>query len=142
MLLLILLACSIIIFDADTSFSFFLLFIYLSKAHKMNINSIYINALLYINVALSYFTLQNLFSLSFFFIEFSAVTDTFSREQISLSQNVNFFCNFKLNQHAAILNSVAVVYFNSVKTKHYYLTLNAIADFVYFSMFQKLRVKA
>ena len=142
MLLLILLACSIIVFVAGTSFSSFLSPTYLSIAHEMDTNPIYTDALPYIDVAPPYFALRNLSPLPPSSTGFPAVTGAFSREQTPPPQNANSFCGSELGRHAAILGSVAAAYSNPVKAKHYYLALDAIADFVYFPASQELRAEA
>ena len=68
--------------------------------------------------------------------------DTFSREQAPPPRNANSFCEFELGRHGAILGSFVAANSNSVKAKHYYLALNAIADLVYFLMSQELRAEA
>ena len=108
----------------------------------MDPNPIYTDALPYIDVTPPYFALQNLSPLSPSSFGHSAVTGTFSREQNLPPQNANSFCSSELGRHLAILGSVAAAYSNPVKAKHYYLALDAIADFVHYPESQKLRAEA
>lgn len=108
----------------------------------MNINPIYTDALPYIDVTPPYFALRKLSLLPSSSTGFPAVTGSFSREQALPFQNANFFCGSELGRHAAILGSVAAAYSNPVKAKHYYLALDATADFEYFSTSLELRAEA
>lgn len=89
-----------------------------------------------------YFALRDLSPLPPSSSGFPAVTGTFSREQALPPQDANSFCESELGRHGAILGSVAVAYSNPVKAKHYYLALDAIADFVHFPTSQELRAEA
>ena len=108
----------------------------------MKTNPIYTDALPYIDVTPPYFALRNLSLLPPSSAGFPAVTGTFSREQALPPQNANSFCGSELGRHAAILGSVAAAYSNPVKAKHYYLALDATADFVYFPPSTELRAEA
>jgi len=108
----------------------------------METNPIYTEALPYIDVTPPYFALRNLDLLPPSSTEFPAVSGTFDREQAPPPQNANSFCGSELGRHAAILGSVAAAYSNPIKAKHYYLALDATADFVQFPVFQELRAEA
>ena len=108
----------------------------------MDINPIYTDALPYIDVTPPYFALRNLFLLPSSSTGLPAVTGSFSREQALPPHNANSFCGSELGRHGAILGSVAAAYSNPVKAKHYYLALDARADFVHFPMSLELRAEA
>ena len=99
----------------------------------METNPIYTDALPNIDVTPPYFALRNLSPLPPSpTTGLPAVTGTFTREQVPPPQNANPFCGSELGRHAAILGSVAAAYANPVKAKHYYLALDAVAEFVAF----------
>ncbi len=129
-------------FGTDTTFSPLPSPTYFSKADEMESNPIYTDALPYIDVTPPYFALRNLSPLPPSSSGFSAVAGTFSREQAPPPRNANPFCECELGRHAAILGSVAAAYSNPVKEKHYYLALDALAEFVVFTQSQELRAEA
>ncbi|MCJ1371066.1 hypothetical protein MMC20_002281 [Loxospora ochrophaea] len=109
----------------------------------MNTNPIYTAALPYIDVTPPYFALRNLSLLSQpSSTNFPVICGNFSREQASPPQNANPFCSSELGRHLAILGTVAAAYSNPVKAKHYYLALDAIAEFEHFSLSQELLARA
>ena len=108
----------------------------------MDTTPIYTDALPYIDVAAPYFALQNLSALPDSATGFPTVGGTFRREQSIPSQNANSFCGSELGRHTAILGSLAAAFSNPVKAKHYYLALDAIADFVHFPATEELRAEA
>ena len=108
----------------------------------MEINPIYTDALPYIDVTPPYFALRNLSLLPSSSTEFAPVTGSFGREQALPPQNANSFCGSELGRHGAILGSVAAAYSNPVKAKHYYLALDATADFVCFPTSLDMRAEA
>lgn len=108
----------------------------------MDTNLIYTDVLPYIDVTPPYFALQNLSLLSPSSSGYPAVNDTFRREQNLPPQHTNSFCSSELARHLAILGSIAAAYSNPVKTKHYYLALDALADFVHFPKSQELHAEA
>ena len=108
----------------------------------MGTNSVYTDALPYIDVVAPYFALRNLSPLPPSSTEFPAVVGSFTREQAVPPQNANSFCGSELGRHAAILGSLAAAYSNPVKRKHYYLALDAVAGFEQFPRTQELRAEA
>ena len=102
-----------------------------------------VDALPYIDVTPPYFTLQSLVLLPKPpTVDYPAVSCIFRREQAVPPQNANSFCGSEIGRHTAILGTVAAAYSNPVKTKHYYLALDAIAEFDHFPATQELRAEA
>ena len=108
----------------------------------MSLNPIYTEALPYIDVTPPYFALLDLSPLPSSSSGLPGVSSTFVREQVPAVNNATSFCGSELGRHAAILGSVAAAYTNPVKAKHYYLALEALADFKNFPQTQELRVEA
>ena len=108
----------------------------------MDANPIYTDALPYIDVTPPYFALRDLSALLPSSSGFPGVAGAFRREQAPPPRNANSFCGSELGRHGAILGSVAAAYSNPVKTKHYYLALDAIVDLVHFPASQELRAEA
>lgn len=110
---------------------------------NIDVNAINMDALPYIDVTPPYFALQSLVLLPKPpAADYPAVSCTFRREQVVPSQNANSFCGSEIGRHTAILGTVAAAYSNPVKAKHYYLALDAIAEFDHFPATQELRAKA
>lgn len=108
-----------------------------------NKNPLYTNALPYIDVTPPYFALRDLYLLPTTSpTEYPAISGSFSREQILPPQNANSICSSELARHTAILGSVAAAYSNPVKTKHYYLALEANTSFLHFPSSQEIRAEA
>ena len=107
----------------------------------MAMDPVYTEAVPYIDVTRPYFALHNISSKPSTG-DFPTVSGTFDREQIPPPQNANSFCGSELGRHTAILGSLAAAYSNPVKMKHYYLALDAFAQFVAFPPCQTLHATA
>ena len=108
----------------------------------MSTNAVYTDALPYIDVTPPYFALHNLSPLQPSSTGLLGVTGTFIRDQAPPVNSATSFCGSELGRHAAIIGSVAAAYTNPVKTKHYYLALEALAEFRVFPETLELRAEA
>ena len=96
-----------------------------------DMNPLYTHALPFIDVVPPYYALQDLHLLPTHpSTKYPIVSGSFRREQLPPAQSASSFCGSEFGRHTAILGSVAAAYSNPVKAKHYYLALDATADFV------------
>ena len=108
-----------------------------------NKNLVHVNALPYIDVTPPYFALRDLTLLPApSRTDYPSISATFRREQVLPPQYPNSICTSELSRHTAILGSVAAAYSNPVKAKHYYLALEALAEFEYFTKCQEMLAEA